>query len=162
MCSNSLCSLSKPALHVGKQIGGGDGWRATAGRAGIAGGSTTGGGDGGDTVAQPLASISSGSSISAGALQGLVGFIGGFLHICCAASFFGACGQHGFSGIALQVGDVLGMLGASVGMSGLFTRQAVGLQADSQQGRDQQADPDPADGQGLDDGHSEFSGALTF
>lgn len=58
-----------------------------------------------------------------------MGFIGGFLHPCGAASFFGARGQRGFAAGALKVGDLLGVPGAGVGMPGLFSRQPVRLQA---------------------------------
>lgn len=139
MSSNSVRSLVKPALHVGEQIGGGDGWRAWAGKAGIAGGSTTGGGEAGETVAQPLTSISSGVSISAGPRQGFMGFIGGFLHLCGAALFFGTRRLHGLPAGALQVGDLFGVLRPRVGVRGLLPSEAPGLEPGQQQGGGQQA-----------------------
>lgn len=139
MSSNSVRSLVKPALHVGEQIGGGAGWRAWAGSAGMAGGSTAGGGEAGETVAQPLTSISSGVSISAGARQGFVGFIGGFLHLCGAAFFFGARRLHSFAAGALKVGDVFGVLGPRVCVRGLLAGEAPGLEPGQQQGGGQQA-----------------------
>jgi hypothetical protein len=145
MSSNCVRSLVKPALHVGEQIGGGVGWRAWAGSAGMAGGSTAGGGEAGETLAQPLTSISSGISISARALHGLVGFIGGFLHLCGAALFFGAGGLHGFAAGALEVGDVLGVLCPGVGVRGLLASQAPGLDAGQQQSGGQQASQDAHD-----------------
>lgn len=120
MSSNSVRSLVKPALHVGEQIGGGAGWRAWGGSAGMAGGCTAGGGEAGDTVAQPLTSISGSSSISAGALQGLVGFIGDFLHLCGAALFLGAGGLLGALGCVGHGLQLRGVAGAGVGVLALL------------------------------------------
>ena len=63
--SKLVRSFVKPALHVGKQIVGGASCWACTGSGGIAGGSTAGPGKLGDTLAQPLASISGTISISA-------------------------------------------------------------------------------------------------
>jgi hypothetical protein len=63
--SKLVRSFVKPALHVGKQISGGVGCRACTGSGGIAGGATAGPGKLGETLAQPLASISGTVSISA-------------------------------------------------------------------------------------------------
>jgi hypothetical protein len=63
--SKLVRSVVKPALHVGKQIAGGAGCWACTVSGGIAGGATAGPGKLGDTLAQPLASISGASSISA-------------------------------------------------------------------------------------------------
>lgn len=101
--SNSFRSLVNPALHVGKQIGGGVGWRAWDGRTGMAGGCTTTGGKGRELVAQPLTSIDSRISIGASTRHDLVGFIDGFLHLCGAALFLGACGIHRLAAGLLQI-----------------------------------------------------------
>lgn len=77
MLSNFVRSLVKPALHVGEQIGGGVGWRATAGRGGIAGGGTTTGGKGCDTPAQADTSIGSSSGIRLRAIESGLRFIQG-------------------------------------------------------------------------------------
>ena len=98
------------------------------------GATTTGGSKAGDVVAQPLASISSGNRISACALQGLVGFISGFLHLFGASLFFGAGGRHGFAGHALHVDDLLQVLGACIGVVALLGCQPPGLGAGCQQG----------------------------
>lgn len=135
--SNSVRSRIKPALHVGEQIGGGFGCRACAGSAGMAGGTTTGGGDDGDTVAQPLASISSGISISAGALQGFMGFIGDFLHLCGAALFFGAGRLYGQPGGCLSALAVLGPLRHGLGVLALLGGESVGLNAQRDYGQRQ-------------------------
>lgn len=145
--SNSVRSLVKPALHVGKQIDGGSGWRACTGSAGMAGGCTTTGGKGCATVAQPLTSISSGNSISAGSRKGLSGFIGGFLHLCGAALFFSAGAGFGLARGVSQFAHLLGMLGAGVGMGCPLTDQLVGLPAGQQQGTRQ------GDSQGAGDDH---------
>jgi hypothetical protein len=63
--SKLVRSFVKPALHVGKQIVGGAGCWACTGSGGIAGGATARPGELGDTLAQPLASISGTVSISA-------------------------------------------------------------------------------------------------
>jgi hypothetical protein len=63
--SKLVRSFVKPALHVGKQIAGGAGCCACTGSGGIAGGATAGPGKLGETLAQPLASISGTVSISA-------------------------------------------------------------------------------------------------
>ncbi len=127
--SNSVRSRVKPALHVGEQIGGGVGCRATAGSGGTAGAGTTGGSEGGETVAQPATSISSGISISAGTVEGVVGFIGGFLHLCGAALFFGAGLLAGHTGGFLQGGQLGGVFGLGFGVRGALVGQAAGLHA---------------------------------
>lgn len=63
--SNSVLSLSKPALHVGEQIGGRAGGNAWAGSGGSwACCSATGGKEAGDTLLQPLTSNSSPIAVS--------------------------------------------------------------------------------------------------
>lgn len=145
MSSNCVRSRVKPALHVGEQIGGGVGWRAWAGSAGMAGGSTAGGGEAGETLAQPLTSISSGISISAGALQGVVGFIGGFLHLCGAALFFGAGFGLGLAGGLLHRLQLHGVALAGLGVCALLAGEAPGLEPGEQQGGGQQASQDAHD-----------------
>lgn len=135
--SNSVRSLVKPALHVGKHSGGGVGWCASAGSFGTAGACTTGGGEGGNVLAQPVTSISSGNSISAGAFHGLAGIIGGFLHLCGAALFFGAGVGFGLSCSFGQLSDLQGVLGACVGVVGLLAGQAPGLHASDCDGSQQ-------------------------
>jgi len=56
-------SRSTPAEQVGKQIEGGFGWRASAGRAGRCGGCADGGAIGGKLFAQPAFSSTSTASI---------------------------------------------------------------------------------------------------
>lgn len=90
--SNCVRSLVKPALHVGKQIGGGLGWRAWAGSGGFAGGGTAeGGSELGDTLAQPVTSITGSIGISKRPIQFFLSFIGNPLHGIRAAFFFLAC-----------------------------------------------------------------------
>ncbi len=133
MASNSVRSLVKPALHVGKQIAGGAGCRAWGGSGGIAGACTTGGGNGGETVAQPLASISSGNSISAGAIEGVRGFIGDLLQRGAAALFLGARGGLGVAAGLGQHAQLLGVPGAGVGVRRLLGTQAQGLHGNGRQ-----------------------------
>lgn len=137
MSSNSIRSLVKPLLHDGEQIDGGVGCRAAAGSGGTAGGATTGGGDGGELCAQALTSVSSSSGVSARALQVTVGFIGGFLHLGGATTFFLAGSLGRLPGLALQLGHLLGVLAPGLGMRGLLAAQAQRLQAGQQQGRGQ-------------------------
>lgn len=129
--SNCVRTLVKPALHVGEQIGGRSGCRATAGRAGIAGGgTTTGGGDGCDSVAQPLASIKSASSIGAGEVELSLGIVGRLLCGCGSALFFGA---GGFGGQAASFGNSgLNLRGFTdeFGVVALFCAEACGLDAE--------------------------------
>ena len=63
--SKLVRSVIKPLLHPCKQIAGGAGCWACTGSGGIAGGATAGPGKLGETLAQPLASISGTVSISA-------------------------------------------------------------------------------------------------
>lgn len=139
MSSNSVRSLIKPALHEGEQIDGGVGWRAWAGSAGMAGGSTAGGGKAGETVAQPLTSISSGISISEGPRQGFMGFIGGFLQLCAAALFFGAGFGLGQACGLLHRLQLHGVALAGLGVRALLAGEAPGLEPGEQQGGSQQA-----------------------
>jgi hypothetical protein len=76
--SNSVRSVVKPALHVGKHSFGGVGCFAWAGRGGIAAGLTSGRGKG---CAQPLSSSASALSISTSLNFTFAGFIGNLL--CC-------------------------------------------------------------------------------
>lgn len=103
----------------------------------MAGGATTGGGKGGEVLAQPLASISSGNSISAGAVQGLVGFIGGFLHLSGATLFFRAGGGLGLPRGRLQAGDLLGMRGPGGGVPRALGFEPVRLPGGQHQGAGQ-------------------------
>ncbi len=137
MSSNSVRSIIKPALHVGEQIDGGVGWRATAGSGGITGGGTTSGGDGGDTLAQPASSVSSAGSISAGAVKfGLC--IGGDLHQVGVAAFaFGSCLCHGLPRGLLLLAQLFGVAAERAGMGDLLEREAVGLQAGDHESADQ-------------------------
>ena len=121
--SNSIRSFIKPALHVGEQIGGGAGWRATLGSAGMAAGSTTAGVKGGELCAQALTSIGSSTSIRARAGKLGVSFIGGFLHLVGATFFLGSSGIDGRPGAALHGGHALGVVGPGLGMGGLLGGQ---------------------------------------
>lgn len=109
MASNSVRSLVKPALHVGKQIAGGFGWRACTGNTGIAGGATTTGGDGGELCAQPLTSVSSSTGIRARTLQLLFRFMDYPLQRFGAPLFLRPCGDMGLNRFSLQLRDLLGM-----------------------------------------------------
>lgn len=157
--SSKVCrSFVKPALHVGEQIAGGVGCRATAGRSGIFGASTTTGGDGGDTLAQPASSISSAGSISAGAVKfGLC--IGRDLHEVGVAAFaFRSCLRHGLPRGLLLLAQLFGVAVQRAGVGALLKREAVGLQAGDHQG----ADEGPGGGagnQGADHDSSPFSQA---
>lgn len=138
MSSNSFRSFVKPALHVGEQIGGGVGWRAAAGRGGIAGAGTTTGGEGCDTLAQADTSIGSASSVSARAIAVGLGFIqdlpqGGETKV-----FFCAGGGDGLAGCALQRAQLLRVVALRAGVVALLDREAVGLQAGERHRRQQQ------------------------
>jgi hypothetical protein len=126
--SNSVRSLVKPALHVGEQIAGGAGCRAWAGSGGMAGAWTTGGGNGGEPVAQPLTSVGSSSGVSTGTIQSFSGVIGGFLQLGAAALFFGpSLGLGPARGVG-QRPQLLGVLGTGIGVRGLLGAQPQGLQ----------------------------------
>ena len=127
--SNSVRSLVKPALHVGEQIGGGVGWRAAAGRGGIAGGGTTTGGDGGDTLAQADTSIGSASSISARAIAISLCVIQDLPQGSETKAFFGAGRGYGLAGGALQRAQLLRVIALRACVRTLLEREAVGLQA---------------------------------
>lgn len=138
MSSNSFRSFVKPALHVGEQIGGGVGWRAAAGRGGIAGAGTTTGGEGCDTLAQADTSIGSASSVSARAIAVGLGFIqdlpqGGETKV-----FFCAGGGDGLAGCALQRAQLLRVVALRAGVVALLDREAVGLQTCQGKRREQQ------------------------
>ncbi len=106
--SNCVRSISKPLLHPFKQIGGGLGWRAWAGSGGLAGaGTTEGGGELGDTLAQPLASIAGSISVSKRPIQFFLGFICDLLHSSRAALFFLSGCLHGLVGLALHDGTLV-------------------------------------------------------
>lgn len=127
--SNSVRSLVKPALHVGKQIEGGAGCLACTGRGGIAGGDTTTAGDGGKLCAQPLASVSSSVGVSIRQRKLLVGLINDSLQRFGAPPFFSAGCSLGRGHGARQVGNVLGVLCPGRCMIGLLGGQSPRLQA---------------------------------
>lgn len=129
MSSNSFRSLVKPALHVGEQIGGGVGWRASVGRGGIAGGGTTTGGEGCDTLAQADTSIGSASSVSARAIAVGLGFIQDLPQGGETKAFFGAGGGDGLACGTLQIAQLLRVVALRAGVGALLKREAVGLQA---------------------------------
>jgi hypothetical protein len=129
MSSNSVRSLIKPALHVGEQIGGGVGWRAAAGRGGIAGGGTTTGGKGCDTPAQADTSIGSASSISARAIKGGLCVIQDLRQGSETAGLFGAGFGDGLASRALHLAHLLRVVALRTCVCALFDGEAVGLQA---------------------------------
>ena len=122
--SNSFRSFIKPALHVGKQIGGGLGCRACTGRAGIAGAATTGGGKFGDTLAQPVTSIAGGNSISTRLGQVLFSFINDPLQRLSASLLFGPCGCNCLPGSPLHGGEKFGMARSCGGVLSALVGQA--------------------------------------
>lgn len=129
MLSNSVRSLVKPALHVGEQIGGGVGWRATAGRGGIAGGGTTTGGKGCDTAAQADTSIGSSSGIILRANESGLRFIQGLPQSSEPSALFRTrCGDSLASG-TLQRAQLLRVIPLRACVRALFKHKAVGLQA---------------------------------
>nr|WP_295986306.1 hypothetical protein [uncultured Variovorax sp.] len=115
-------SRSTPAEQVGKQIEGGFGWRASAGRAGRCGGCTDGGAIGGELVAQPALASSSGSSISTGSSNLLLAIMNHSIDAS-APSLFGVAscplGQPaGLGGRGAELGEILarsGGVGARTG-----------------------------------------------
>ena len=130
MSSNSVRSLIKPALHVGKQTDGGVGCRACTGSTGMAAGATTAAGKGGaELCAQPLANVSSSIGISTRARQFLFGFINHLLQRLGAPLFFGPGCDMRLDRFPLEPRHLLGMLQASRRVITLLGRQAVGLQA---------------------------------
>ena len=129
MSSNSVRSLIKPALHVGEQIGGGVGWRAAAGRGGIAAGGTTTGGKGCDTPAQADTSIGSASSVSARAITVGLCFIQDLPQGSETKAFFGAGRGDGLAGGALQCAQLLRVIALRTCVRALLDGEAVGLQA---------------------------------
>lgn len=129
MSSNFVLSRVKPALHVGEQIGGCVGWRAAAGRGGIAGGGTTTGGEGCDTPAQADTSIGSASSVSARAIKVGLCFIQDLPQGGETKAFFGAGGGDGLAGGALQRAQLLRVVTLRAGVVALLDGEAVGLQA---------------------------------
>lgn len=128
--SDSVRSLIKPALHVGKQIEGGVGCLACTGSAGIAGADTTGGGKLGDTLAQPLTNVAGRSSISASTRQVLFSFINHPLELSRSALFFGASCFYGDAGCALQLSKLLGVLRLGCFVSRALVSQSNRLQSD--------------------------------
>ena len=137
--SNSVRSFVKPAPHVGEQIGGGFGCRAWAGSGGFFAGCTTkGGGELGDTVAQPLTSSASSIGVIARRIKLLLGFIGNLLHGERAALFFFASGLHRLARGAFALGELDGMRRLRFGVRGALVGQAHGLQAGERQGQRQQ------------------------
>lgn len=123
MSSNCIRSFVKPLLHVGEQIGGDIGCLAWGGRSGMAGACTTTGGELGDTLAQPVASISCTSSVSASAIELGLGFMGDLLQCCVSALLFDPCFFDGFAPGALQVGDLFGVQAFGLGVIALFCDQ---------------------------------------
>lgn len=141
MLSNSVRSRIKPALHVGEQIGGGVGWRATSGRGGIAGGGTATGGEGCDTPAQADTSPGSSSGISLRAVKSGLRFIQGLPQSSEPSGLFRArCGDS-LAGRALHRAQLLRVIPLRACVRALFKHKAVGLQAsrakrDSQEPRE--------------------------
>ena len=136
--SNSVRSLVKPALHVGEQISGGVGCRAWGGSGGISGAATTtGGSEGGDLLAQPLASSSIGSSISASLRQAVFGVMGGLQGVVQAPGALFAGGLGGLAGGALERLQLGGVGGAGVGVGGLLRGEPPRLHAGGHHGGDQ-------------------------
>ena len=129
MLSNSVRSLVKPALHVGEQIGGGVGWRAAAGRGGIAGGGTTTGGEGCDTPAQADTSIGSSSGIRLRAVKSGLCFIQGLPQSSEPSAFFRTRGGDSFTSCAIQLAQLLRVVALRAGVCALLKCKAVGLQA---------------------------------
>lgn len=144
--SNSVRSLVKPALHDGKQIGGGVGWRASVGSGGrLACGVAAGGLGGCEGDAQALTSHTSSSKVSR---QGL-GFASGIVSLLfChrgAAVFFGARRVNGHAGLALPVAALALKLGDRLLVVGVLVGQAHGLPAgQGSQGQDDD-DQNPLD-----------------
>ena len=129
MLSNFVRSLVKPALHVGEQIGGGVGWRATAGRGGIAGGGTTTGGEGCDTAAQADTSPGSSSGISLRTVKSGLRFIQGLPQSSEPSALFRArCGDS-LAGRVLHRAQLLRAIPLRACVRALFKHKAVGLQA---------------------------------
>lgn len=129
MLSNSVRSFVKPALHVGEQIGGGVGWRATAGRGGIAGGGATTGGEGCDTPAQADTSIGSSSGISLRAIESGLCFIQGLPQSSEPSGLFRARRGGSLTGCALHRAQLLRVIPLRACVRALFKHKAVGLQA---------------------------------
>jgi hypothetical protein len=82
----------------------------------MAGAKATAGSDGGDVVAQPLTSVSSGISISAGTRQVLFDFINDPLQRFGAPTFFGPGVLFGLPGGPFKPGKLFGVRGASGGV----------------------------------------------
>ncbi len=139
--SNVSYSLVNPIEHVGKQISGGAGCRACTGRGGMAGACTAGAGKGGDTLAHPLASRGSSSSIGARTRQVRFSFTDSPLQRGGAALFFGPGVLFGLAGGPFKPSELFGVPGAGRGVAGLLGSQAVGLD-DSEAGQRQDYDCD--------------------
>ena len=101
-------SVDSPAEHVGEQIEGGAGWRASGGKGGIAAACV--GKYRVDSCAQPLASNASGRSVSSRDRGLFLGIITGFLHGGCAPPFFDAGGLNRRDGSLSLGGQILGVL----------------------------------------------------
>ena len=129
MLSNFVRSLVKPALHVGEQIGAGVGWRATAGRGGIAGGGTTTGGEGCDTAAQADTNIGSSSGIILRTIESGFRFIQGLPQSSEPSAFFCARSGDGLAGCVFQRAQLLGVVTLRAGVCALLKCKTVGLQA---------------------------------
>ena len=129
MLSNSVRSLVKPALHVGEHIGGSVGWRATAGRGGIAGGGTTTGGEGCDTPAQADTSIGSSSGIRLRAIESGLCFIQGLPQSSEPSGLFRARRGGSLTGCALHRAQLLRVIPLRACVRALFKHKAVGLRA---------------------------------
>lgn len=139
--SNSVRSLIKPALHVSEQIGGGVGWRASCGRGGIAGGGTTTGGEGGDTLAQADTSIGSASSISARAIAVSLYVIQDLPQGGVTTGLFGTGFGDGLASGALQRAQLLCVVALRAGVRALLDGEAVGLKA----GQSQRGEQEPGE-----------------
>lgn len=127
MFSNVSYSLVNPIEHVGEQISGGAGCRACTGRGGMAGACTAGAGKGGDTLAHPLTSRGSSSSIGARTRQVRFSFTDSPLQRGGAALFFGPGVLFGLAGGPFKPGELFGVPGAGRGVISLLGSQAVGL-----------------------------------
>lgn len=88
-----------------------------------------GGGKLGETLAQPLTSVSSSNGVSARTVELSSSFIGGFLHLSGAALFLGPCSFGGLAGSTLQAGNMHGVLASCLGVRGLLVGQPPRLHA---------------------------------
>lgn len=89
----------------------------------MTGGGTTTGGELGDTLAQPLTSISGASSISARLIELSLCFMGNLLQCGVSALLFGAGVFDGFAPGLLQAGNLFGVQAFGLGVIALFCDQ---------------------------------------